>query len=74
MSGRGKVVCVTGASGYIASWLVKMLLERDYTVNATVRSLSLCSHPSVSLFFSFSCVSCYVDSHRKGCFIYLDLV
>lgn len=40
MSGKGKVVCVTGASGYIASWLVKMLLERDYTVNATVRSLS----------------------------------
>ncbi|XP_074335374.1 phenylacetaldehyde reductase-like isoform X1 [Apium graveolens] len=40
MSGRGKVVCVTGASGYIASWLVKMLLERDYTVNATVRSLN----------------------------------
>ncbi|XP_074335768.1 phenylacetaldehyde reductase-like isoform X2 [Apium graveolens] len=40
MSGRGKVVCVTGASGYLASWLVKMLLERDYTVNATVRSLN----------------------------------
>ncbi|XP_074335244.1 phenylacetaldehyde reductase-like isoform X2 [Apium graveolens] len=40
MSGRGKVVCVTGASGFIASWLVKMLLERDYTVNATVRSLN----------------------------------
>ena len=41
MSGRGKLVCVTGASGYIAAWLVKMLLERHYTVNATVRSLSL---------------------------------
>ncbi|KAH6824553.1 Rossmann-fold superfamily protein [Perilla frutescens var. hirtella] len=24
----GKVVCVTGASGYIASWLVKLLLQR----------------------------------------------
>ncbi|CAN6483282.1 unnamed protein product [Victoria cruziana] len=33
----GKVVCVTGASGYIASWLVKLLLERGYTVRATVR-------------------------------------
>ncbi|BAT93475.1 phenylacetaldehyde reductase-like [Vigna umbellata] len=36
-SGAGQVVCVTGASGYIASWLVKFLLERGYTVKATVR-------------------------------------
>ncbi|XP_071708841.1 phenylacetaldehyde reductase-like [Rutidosis leptorrhynchoides] len=34
-----KVVCVTGASGFIASWLVKLLLARGYTVHATVRSL-----------------------------------
>lgn len=40
MSGAGKVVCVTGASGYIASWLVKLLLLRGYTVNATVRDPS----------------------------------
>ncbi|KAL5063127.1 hypothetical protein RYX36_024864 [Vicia faba] len=39
MSGEGKVVCVTGASGYIASWIVKFLLQRDYTVRATVRDL-----------------------------------
>ncbi|KAH7865521.1 hypothetical protein Vadar_007716 [Vaccinium darrowii] len=39
MSGAGKVVCVTGASGYIASWIVKLLLDRGYTVKATVRSL-----------------------------------
>ncbi|KAL5708076.1 Coumarine and phenylpropanoid biosynthesis [Ranunculus cassubicifolius] len=32
-----KVVCVTGASGYIASWIVKFLLERGYTVKASVR-------------------------------------
>ncbi|KAJ9698034.1 hypothetical protein PVL29_007239 [Vitis rotundifolia] len=31
------VVCVTGASGYIASWLVKLLLQRGYTVKASVR-------------------------------------
>lgn len=37
--GEGKVVCVTGASGFIASWLVKLLLQRGYTVNATVRNL-----------------------------------
>ncbi|GAB2218391.1 hypothetical protein Droror1_Dr00001614 [Drosera rotundifolia] len=34
-----KVVCVTGASGYIASWIVKSLLLRGYTVRATVRDL-----------------------------------
>ncbi|XP_073139242.1 phenylacetaldehyde reductase-like [Henckelia pumila] len=32
-----KSVCVTGASGYIASWLVKFLLQRGYTVKASVR-------------------------------------
>ncbi|ESW21024.1 hypothetical protein PHAVU_005G034600 [Phaseolus vulgaris] len=36
-TGAGQVVCVTGASGYIASWVVKFLLERGYTVKATVR-------------------------------------
>ncbi|KAK8474835.1 hypothetical protein V6N11_069637 [Hibiscus sabdariffa] len=36
-SGVGKTVCVTGASGYIASWLVKLLLLRGYTVKASVR-------------------------------------
>ncbi|CAK9867220.1 unnamed protein product [Sphagnum jensenii] len=34
----GQTVCVTGASGFIASWLVKLLLERDYTVRGTIRS------------------------------------
>ncbi|XP_014499795.1 cinnamoyl-CoA reductase 1 [Vigna radiata var. radiata] len=39
-TGAGKVACVTGASGYIASWLVKFLLQRGYTVKATVRDLN----------------------------------
>ena len=29
--------CVTGASGYIGSWLVNTLLERGFKVHATVR-------------------------------------
>nr|ACG47245.1 hypothetical protein [Zea mays] len=33
---KGKV-CVTGASGFIASWLVKRLLESGYHVLGTVR-------------------------------------
>ncbi|CAN6472135.1 unnamed protein product [Victoria cruziana] len=30
-------VCVTGAAGYVASWLVKRLLQSGYTVTGTVR-------------------------------------
>nr|XP_016463655.1 PREDICTED: cinnamoyl-CoA reductase 1-like isoform X1 [Nicotiana tabacum] len=36
----GEVVCVTGGSGYIGSWLVRFLLERGYTVHATVKDLN----------------------------------
>ncbi|KAJ0734736.1 putative cinnamoyl-CoA reductase [Helianthus annuus] len=34
-----KIVCVTGGSGFIGSWLVRLLLDRGYTVNATVKDL-----------------------------------
>ncbi|WOL06345.1 hypothetical protein Cni_G15077 [Canna indica] len=34
-----RVVCVTGGSGFIGSWLVRLLLERGYTVHATVMHL-----------------------------------
>jgi len=37
-TGEGKIVCVTGAGGFIASWLVKLLLEKGYTVKGTVRN------------------------------------
>lgn len=33
-----KVVCVTGGSGFLGSWCVKILLERGYVVRATTRS------------------------------------
>jgi nucleoside-diphosphate-sugar epimerase len=35
----GLLVCVTGASGFIGSWLVRCLLDRGYTVHATVKNL-----------------------------------
>ncbi|XP_039051448.1 phenylacetaldehyde reductase-like isoform X3 [Hibiscus syriacus] len=38
-TGEGKTVCVTGASGYIASCLVKHLLLRGYTVKASAELL-----------------------------------
>ncbi|XP_020097826.1 uncharacterized protein LOC109716691 [Ananas comosus] len=37
--GNGRTVCVTGAGGFIASWLVKLLLERGYTVKGTIKWL-----------------------------------
>ncbi|KAL5778037.1 hypothetical protein ACOSP7_010963 [Xanthoceras sorbifolium] len=37
MNPEAETVCVTGASGFIGSWLVMRLLERGYTVKATVR-------------------------------------
>eukprot|EP00750_Incisomonas_marina_P015893 INCI18784.1.p1 GENE.INCI18784.1~~INCI18784.1.p1 ORF type:complete len:267 (-),score=41.73 INCI18784.1:682-1482(-) len=37
--GEGKTVCVTGASGFIASHCVQQLLATGYTVHGTVRSL-----------------------------------
>lgn len=34
---RVPTYCVTGATGYIGSWLVKTLLDRGYKVHATIR-------------------------------------
>ncbi|XP_076892907.1 cinnamoyl-CoA reductase 1-like [Bidens hawaiensis] len=35
---NGRLVCVTGAGGFIGSWLVKLLLANNYTVHGTVRN------------------------------------
>ncbi|KAK1394032.1 Vestitone reductase [Heracleum sosnowskyi] len=32
------VVCVTGGTGYVASWLIMRLLQHGYAVNTTIRS------------------------------------
>ncbi|PRP83489.1 hypothetical protein PROFUN_04363 [Planoprotostelium fungivorum] len=36
---KGELVCVTGASGFVASHLVALLLREGYRVRATVRSI-----------------------------------
>ena len=37
-------VCVTGASGFVASWLVRELLERGVAVRGTVRRIAAADH------------------------------
>lgn len=37
---EGKIVAVTGASGFVAGEVIKQLLEKGYTVRGTVRSLN----------------------------------
>nr|WET52734.1 oxidoreductase 6 [Callicarpa americana] len=38
MAEKGSIVCVTGAGGYVASWLIKLLLSEGYNVHGTVRN------------------------------------
>lgn len=40
MNFTAKKVLVTGAAGYLASWIVKQLIEQGHTVHGTVRSLN----------------------------------
>ncbi|GMY24507.1 cinnamoyl-CoA reductase 1 [Fagus crenata] len=45
MAKEGEVVCVTGGSGSIGSWLVRGLLDHGYIVHATVQDLKNESEP-----------------------------
>ncbi|KAI5068589.1 hypothetical protein GOP47_0016934 [Adiantum capillus-veneris] len=39
-----RVYCVTGATGYLASWLVRSLLERGHRVRGTIRNRAKAAH------------------------------
>jgi len=62
---NSNVVCVTGASGYIASWLVRFLLHRGYTVKATVRDPSN-SFSSLLIFITQTLVIKDISSVTHG--------
>ncbi|CAN1266560.1 Cinnamoyl-CoA reductase 1 [Linum perenne] len=47
-SNGGESVCVTGGSGCIGSWLVSLLLDRGYTVHATVKNIDLLDYDSIA--------------------------
>jgi len=36
---KNKPILVTGGGGYIASWIIKYLLEDGYTVHTTIRKI-----------------------------------
>ncbi|KAK6137104.1 hypothetical protein DH2020_029157 [Rehmannia glutinosa] len=55
-----KKVCVTGGAGYLASFLVKHLLERGYIVHATLRSLTDIYNP---IQFSSAVEGCEIVVH-----------
>jgi hypothetical protein len=62
VSGADQTVCVTGAGGFIASWLVKILLEKGYTVRGTVRNPGM--HViNLSLLFWFSIL--FIEKFRS---------
>jgi hypothetical protein len=46
----GQTICVTGAGGFIASWMVKLLLEKGYTVRGTLRNPGNINSISLILF------------------------
>ncbi|KAK4476521.1 hypothetical protein RD792_015677 [Penstemon davidsonii] len=45
---EGRVVCVTGGTGFVASWLIMKLLQRGYSVNTTIRSYTTGSKKDIS--------------------------
>ncbi|GFP82259.1 vestitone reductase [Phtheirospermum japonicum] len=47
MEEKGKV-CVTGGTGYVASWLIMRLLQHGYSVNTTIRSPTAGSRKDIS--------------------------
>ncbi|MCO5553993.1 hypothetical protein L7F22_007519 [Adiantum nelumboides] len=65
-----QTVCVTGASGFIGSWIVLFLLQRGYHVRATVQNKGKCSSSSSPFVSPLSSYCAFVltklTSYRRG--------
>jgi nucleoside-diphosphate-sugar epimerase len=55
-SDKTKTACVTGGNGYIASALIKMLLEKGYVVKTTVRNPGSAPAFSTKFFLVRACL------------------
>jgi bifunctional dihydroflavonol 4-reductase/flavanone 4-reductase len=71
MGSLSETVCVTGAAGFIGSWLVMRLIERGYMVRATVRD------PGPFFFFpsfkSLSQFTCFIlNNYSNKLIVSLD--
>ena len=60
------IVCVTGGTGYVASWLIMRLLQHGYAVNTTVRS-----HPGQFIHCFEIYAASFTDSLRVNCFFFV---
>ncbi|KAM0072448.1 putative (3R)-2'-hydroxyisoflavanone reductase [Helianthus debilis subsp. tardiflorus] len=50
-------ICVTGGTGFLASWIIKRLLQDGYSVNTTIRSHAAGSKKDVSFLTNLPCAS-----------------
>ncbi|CAH2046637.1 unnamed protein product [Thlaspi arvense] len=82
MVSHKETVCVTGASGFIGSWLVMRLLERGYFVRATVRDpvngvlgiMKACDKAKTvrRIIFTSSAGTVNVEEHQKNVYVEND--
>ena len=73
-------VCVTGLSGYVGSSLVKKLLQKGYTVHATLRNLGLslslsdCGVLYIQFLLLYLWIFCFPSSISAGDAAKVDLL
>lgn len=77
---EGERICVTGAGGYVASWVVKLLLSKGYKVHGTVRDpctyhlhLNMRIHISVNIRMFLNCHSVLMTKYLVCIMVVLSM-